>query len=331
MEIQGMVDGSQIIIEDIGIFNILHDTANLIHCCGAILWDNATADNRLIHVRSGDLRMNIYDSISGTYLQENQVLLVHNPDEGYASMSPTWIGGVGSYGGINEQGISVGETTCWTTDSTLEGTCASFRMGQVLDTADSVLEAIQILDSNRTCGWALFIADAEQPIGYVLEQTATLSHLCTWNDPDESKDPFWEIKSVLRRGNCYVSTVCSSTQRERYNPSGLLGLFDFITGRSSYFLIWNHYKALSKGIEQGYGSFTLNSTMDMLREVYCGRTDMMYHLLSLFIFPPQPIQQWVACPDSGDMVFSFASADMISSKCPIHYFNLFRLLESEPP
>lgn len=199
LEIQGLADGCNASLEEIGVFNILHDTANLIHCCGAILWDDATVDGELIHVRSGDLRMNIQDSISGRYLQENQVLLVHAPNEGYASMGPTWSGGVGSYGGINEKGIAISETTCWTNDTTLEGTCASFRMGVVLDTADSASEALHIMNTNRTCGWSLLISDANEPIGYVLEQTATMSHICTWADPEESKDPFWKIETVLRQ------------------------------------------------------------------------------------------------------------------------------------
>jgi hypothetical protein len=101
--------------------------------------------------------------------------------------------------------------------------------------------------------------------------------------------------------------------------------------KNSYFLIWNHYKALSKGIEKYWGGLDLNSTMNMLREVYSGKTDMIYNLLSIFIFPPQPIQQWVACPLSGDMLFSFASSTEIASECPVYRVNLFDLLESEPP
>jgi hypothetical protein len=275
--------------------------------------------------------MNIYDPISNTYLQENQVIIVHKPNEGYSSMSPIWSGGIGSYGGINEKGLSVSETTCWTIDSTLEGTCASFRMGTVLDTADTAEEALKIMNMNRTCGWDLFVADAKQPVGYVLEQTANLSYVCTWDDTEESNDPFWMIEYVLRRGNCFVSKECASTQRDRYDPSGIFGLFDYVTMRNSYFLIWNHYKALSKGIEQYWGSLDLNSTMSMLREVYSGKTDMIYNLLSTFIFPPQPIHQWVASPLSGDMLVSFANPTEIASKCPVYRVNLFELLNSEPP
>ena len=71
--------------------------------------------------------------------------------------------------------------------------------------------------------------------------------------------------------------------------------------------------------------------MNMLRDVYLGKTDSMYHLLQIFIFPPQPIHQWVACPASGDMLICFADGIKIASENPVHHFNLFELLNSEPP
>jgi hypothetical protein len=44
-----------------------------------------------------------------------------------------------------------------------------------------------------------------------------------------------------------------------------------------------------------------------------------------------PMHQWVACPKTGDMLICFASKDRIASINPVHHFNLFKLLESEPP
>ena len=44
-----------------------------------------------------------------------------------------------------------------------------------------------------------------------------------------------------------------------------------------------------------------------------------------------PLHQWVSCPETGDMVVSFADADKSANENPVHYFNLFELLDSEPP
>jgi hypothetical protein len=41
--------------------------------------------------------------------------------------------------------------------------------------------------------------------------------------------------------------------------------------------------------------------------------------------------QWVACPATGDMVFSFATHDQMAFKTQIHYVNLYDLLSESPP
>ncbi|HHH84122.1 MAG TPA: hypothetical protein ENL29_01495 [Thermoplasmatales archaeon] len=40
---------------------------------------------------------------------------------------------------------------------------------------------------------------------------------------------------------------------------------------------------------------------------------------------------WVSCPKTGDIVVSFAERDRIAFDTPTHYFNLYRLLNEEPP
>ncbi|MGC9309052.1 MAG: C45 family autoproteolytic acyltransferase/hydrolase, partial [Thermoplasmatota archaeon] len=273
-EMQGMADGSGISPEEIFVLNTLHDTANFLSCCGAIMWGSATADGKLIHLRSGDLTIFMQDAETGTYWQELQAVIVHNPDNAYASVSPMWIGCVGSYGGFNEKGIAVGETTCWTDDTTLHGTCAGFRMGLVLDQAASGTEAITILETNRTCGWDLLVSDANIPEGYVLEQTANVSHVCTWDDASESTDPFWMIEDVLRRANCFVHPDMAALQREHYDISNMRSILRLVTGQDSYYGIWRHYVALSKGIESIWGAMNVNTTMAMCQEFYQGKNDL---------------------------------------------------------
>lgn len=329
-EMQGIADGSGILPEEIFVLNTLHDTANFLSCCGAIMWGSATADGELIHLRSGDLSIFLQDSETGTYMQELQVLIVHNPKNAYASMSPMWVGCVGSYGGFNEKNIAVSETTCWTDDATLHGAPAGFRMGLALDYADSGVEAIDILETNRTCGWDLFVSDGNIPEGYVLEQTANASHLCTWNDASESTHPFWMIEDVLRRPNCFVHPEMAALQREHYDISNLRSVLRLLTGQDVYFAIWKHYVALSKGIESIWGTMSINNTMTMFRDFYRGKNDIIFFLLQKMYFY-MPIQQWVACPKTGDMAICFASRDKIASYNPVHHFNLFELLAEEPP
>jgi len=329
-ELQGIADGSGLYFEEIGVMNIAHDVLNLIHCCGGIAWGSATVDGKLIHLRSCDMSISLKDDETGTYLQENQVLIVRDPENGYASMSPVLSGDIGSYGGINEMGIGVSEATCFTNDTTLNGITASFRMRMVLDHTDNGKEALNIMDSNRTCGWNLLISDGNIPEGFILEQTANVSYISTCDDPIESTSPFWMIENVTRRACCFVSPDCASLERKNYNPSGLKSLLRYILGVDIYFLIWTHYKALSKGFENHWGNLDLDTAIDMLRDVYLGKTNFIFKIMMKFK-SYQPIHQWVACPETGDMVISFASVDKMAHYNPVHNFNLFELLEESPP
>jgi len=330
-ELQGMVNGSDMTLEEIGIMNIAHDTVNIIECCGAITWGAATVDGKLIHLRSADGSISLRDPVTGNYFQENHVVIIRDPDEGYASLYPIGAGDIGCWGGINEKGIGVSETTCLPQDTTLHGIPASFRMRSVLDFVDNGEDAITIMNSNRTCGWNLLISDGNIPEGYVLEQTANISHMSTWDDSVESTEPFWMIQQVLRRTNCYISPECALLERDNYDPSGIMGLIRFFSGKDTRFVVWTHYRVLSEGLEESWGNLDVNVTMKILCDMYLGKTDMILNILQRLFFIYQPFHQWVACPETGEMVVTFASSDKIASANPVHHFNLFELLESEPP
>ena len=331
-ELQGLVDSSGLTHEEIGVLNIFHDAVNLINCCGGIAWGKSTKNGELIHLRSGDMDIFLNDSETGTFLSENQVIIIREPVDSYASMSPVLIGDIGTYGGLNEKGIAVSETTVKTDDTTLHGITASLRMRITLDNADTGWEAINIMGSNRTCGWNLLISDGNIPEGYVLEQTANTSIVCLWNTSCESKEPFWSMEDVIRRSNCFISPACADLElnRKYYDTSGLKGIIYYILGLDRHFIPWTHYRVLSQGYEAEWGNLNLSSTMEMLRDVYLGETDIIFSIMMKMYFY-QPCHQWVATPITGDMLICFGSEGKLSCENPVHIFNLFELLEAEPP
>ncbi len=262
-------------------------------------------------------------------------MIVRNPDVGYASLVSEFAGSIGSWGGINEKGIALGEDTCITHDVTFQGICPWMRMRMVLDYASTSDDALKILESNRTCGTNFILSDANQPIGYALDHTANESYVGTWNDPVEGLKPFWQIKDVVRRvANLYIDPECAALEinRYRYNPGGFVGLFLMLFQKSSMFFGWTHYKALSKEIEKRYGSLDLNETMSLLRDEYVGNTNFFMRMfravnsngLDCFC-------QWVCCPETGDMVISFARNNTLACYNQVYYFNMFELFYSEPP
>jgi hypothetical protein len=282
-----------------------------------------------------DFSLDIYDPETGKTLYDNLVLIVRNPDVGYASLDPDTAGSIGSWQGINEKGIAVGEDTCITRDVTFQGICPWMRMRMVLDHASTGAEAISILESSRTCGTNFVLSDANVPIGYALDQTANASYVGTWNDPVEGLKPFWQIKDVARRvAGLYIDPDCAAVeyQRYRYNPGGFFGLFLLLFQKSYMFMGWTHYKALSKDIEKRYGSLDLNETMSLLRDEYVGNTNFFMKMFRAIKLPAlECLAQWVCCPETGDLVISFARNNTMACYNQVYYFNMFNLFNSEPP
>jgi hypothetical protein len=329
-EIQGMADGASMEFDTIAVIQTIAAVYNLIGCWGLSAWDAATADGRLIHVRSLDGMNRIQDPVTGTYLQDNQILIVRNPDNGYASLCPEFAGDIVSLGGINEQGIAIGELSQWSRDKTFHGINAAFRMRMVMDHASTFKDALVIMNSNRTDGWNFIISDGAIPCGMVVEQTANYVYVGDWMNPTESIDPFWSIVDVVRRGNLYISPVLAATQRELYDPSGVSGFIHFILKKNPYFVEWSQYKAISDEIQNQWGTLTMNSTMTLLRDIYTGKTNIVFKFMQLENWFA-PSHQWVACPFTGEMVIAFSKGETLADRNPVHYFKLFELLKEEPP
>jgi hypothetical protein len=328
-EMQGMANGSGIPFEEIAVHNILYDLINFPSCWGAVLWGSATKDGNLYHMRSADGTF-IKDPITGKFIHENTALIIRKPQDGYASIDPEFIGIIFSIGGFNEKGIGVSELSVYSADCQIHGISAAFRMRMVLDYAADIYDAEDILNSYRTCGVNFVISDGNIPVGYIIEQSANLVYTGCWCDPVESTKPFWPLQDVVRRGNCYINPLLAKNERERYDPSGLSGFILFLLQKNPSFVPWTQYKTMSNEIEKRYGNLDLNSTMTMFRDVYLGKTNFIFDIMQQLRFYNSG-HQWVACPKTGDILLSIGSHENPAYKNPVHRFNLFELLNSEPP
>lgn len=329
-EIRGMADGSGFTFEEIAIHNMWIGVFNLMSCWGAVLWGDATANGELYHVRSCDGSIDLKDPISGETLNENTHLIVREPDNAFSSMYPFYPGDVISLGGINENGVGIGELSIRCSDTQFKGINSGFRMRMVLDYATDVYQAIEIMNSNRTCGWNFIVSDGNLSLGFAIEQSANYEYTGTWCDPIESTDPFWEIKDVVRRGNCYINPLLAQNEREKYDPSGLLGFIKFIFNKNLYYGIWMQYKAISDEIEKQYGFLNLSNTMELIRDVYAGNTNFIFRYVQKRRYY-ESRHLWVTCPKTGDILICFGDNIKKAYENPVHYFNLFELLNSEPP
>ena len=332
-EMQGLADGAGISFNEIAAANMVIVVGDL-GCFGISAWGNSTADGKLFHARSFDQPFNIKDLVSGKFAHENSVIIIRNPDEGYASMCPSVAGTMHGGGGINEQGVAIGQQVCWSDDYTFEGIPGQFRVQQVLDHASTASEANYYLTTNRTLGWNFIVSDYKIAEGYAVEVSANYSYIGTHDDPTEGNKPFWKIKDVVRRTNFFINKTIASTQRTNYNPSGLISFIKLVFRTDVFFAVWRSYKVCSEGIENNYGTLNLNSTMKMLRSCYSGKTDLLLRLIVILAEGTsfnRAWNMWVADPESGDMVVCFATKDKIAFENPVHYFNFYELLNSSPP
>jgi hypothetical protein len=336
-EMQGIANGSGLPFIDICVYNII---VVWMHCCGVAAWGSATVDGKLIHARSLDYWLNIVDPVTGKYLQENGILIVRKPADGYGSVSPIPAGTAYALGGLNEKKVCIGLKTSYSNDRTQSGYPMVFRLREALDTASTTQEAIDIITSTATYGWNLIISDGDESIAYAVEQTWHELYVGTWNDPTESNSPFWEIDHVVRRTNIFINYETAAVQRNTFDPSRfpLLMMYleknvlgEEVWGVQAFASVpWMHYTALSKGVEEQWGNIDLEGMMDILRDVYTGKTDWRFSILKkrgLYA----SMDQWVACPETGDCLVSIASRDKSAYDNPVHQFNIFELLEAEPP
>jgi hypothetical protein len=282
-------------------------------------------------MRSVDGMNMVQDPITGSYLYDNQVIIVRKPDDAYASIAPIFAGDIVVIGGFNEQGVAVSELTVLAEDMTFHGINAGFRMRMVLDRAATGYEAVGIMNSNRTCCWNFIVSDGDQPIGFAIEQSANFAYAYPWFDRIESIDPFWAIKDVVRRGNFYLtpSLVDIELGRNFYDISGLKGLFRYLFGIDYSYFNWLQYKCISEEIERQYGTLDYVSALRLLRDVYLGDTDIMIQILwRQYSASPR---QWVGCPATGYLAICFADEGNEPYHNDIHTFNFYDLLESNPP
>jgi len=329
-EMQGMADALGIPFEEVAVHNTWMGVFNhLFSCWGASLWDDATIDGNLIHMRSCDGVMGIMDPETGSYLYENQIIIIRNPNDAYASLTPIFAGDVLSIGGFNENGVAVSELTILGEDTTYLGINAGFRMRMVLDFADDAYEAVSIMNSNRTCCWNFIVSDAQIPIGFAIEQSANFVYTEAWFDSAESTNPFWQIKDVVRRGNCNIVPKMAEMNRKYYDPSGLKGYLRMLLGIEYTYSNWIQYKAISDEIESRYGTISFEDGLYLLREVYQGKTNIMFRIIHTD--KTETARQWTANPLTGDFAICFAENNIEAYQRPIHTFNFYELLNDEPP
>ena len=125
----------------------------LFHCSGFAVLGSATKGGRMYHGR-------VLDYMKGIGLEQNAVVIVHQPDDGrHAWVNVSYAGFVGSVTAMNEKNISIGEMGGqgygnW------DGKPMAQLVREVMEKADTLEEAVEIMrGAPRTCEYYYVISD----------------------------------------------------------------------------------------------------------------------------------------------------------------------------
>jgi len=332
-EMQGISDGANISFNDvasIAIIGIGIYTSN--RCSFFSVSGNATKDGKLYHVHSSDWDLSIIDPDTSTYECNRQTILVRKPDIGYDSVSIALPGCVSVEEGMNERGIVISYTNVLVDDYSKKGTPMGLRQRMVLDNADTYLDAIDIMDQNKVCGKNFLISDGKIPVSIVMEQDANASYVSTWDDTLENVCPSWVIENVVRRGNFFLNYSISGLKDDFYKKSNLLRFVLYVLGfdvEYNYYYTLLHFKVLSKEVEKNWGDFDHNLSMNVLRNVYSGKTNLFYGIINRLGGSYKNSWSQIAyCPETGDFLLSFAIEGETAFKQKIHRFNFDDLINN---
>lgn len=323
--LQGTADAIGKTLKDVGFIWIWEGVLYEKRCTSFAIWGHATKTGKLIHVRSLDALGYIQDPETEKYAQEFPVVIICNPEDDHALLYPA-LAGYSVEDGFNAQGVSVCNLWSMNSDGSPHGSPMGVRLFEALYMADNAEEAIDIITTDKTFGYNYVVCDANVPVAYAVETTKNLTYVGSWDHPSENTYPFFKMKHVIRRANCYLDPELTSTQRDIYNPRSLKYLLNW---RENYGWInsWLRYKALSNAINHYYGKIDTEDALKIMRNMYDGDYHFIWWLLSRKsdIFSEW---QWSASPSTGDIYFSFIDKDSMAFKNKVYNLNLFELLET---
>ncbi len=187
-EIQGIADGAaskdkDITFDDILLMNCVSNVLLFPHgladpaaatmhepfsdnCSAFAAWGNATADGKLIYGKNTDLGV--------MTMPDFPVVIINEPQTGYASICPSFPGVVTVASGMNEAGLAVGSNFSGSKNATMRGTPAFFLVRVILDNAASIDDAITILSTfPRQRGMNFIVADGKAKDAVVVEVSGT--------------------------------------------------------------------------------------------------------------------------------------------------------------
>jgi isopenicillin-N N-acyltransferase-like protein len=275
-EMEGLADGASMNYTDVLLMQTIGDIKQYglgwTGCSGFAVFGNATVDGHLYHGRSFDSSIPSAESVG--------LITVYKPENGHDFVSTGYFGLIGVHTGMNKKGITLQNNLSSSSDKTLDGVPVMFIGRKVLQYANNLTEAIDIIcQADRTTGHHILLGDGTNLNGAAVEISDNHCKVFWAGDPAEDVEPHYSIEDSVRRTNHYVDPDLAATQRSPYDP------------RVGWNWTWNRYEKLSELIEENYGDIDAEMSIEFLRTPPVAWAEIN---LQSVVFDSTDLELWVA-------------------------------------
>lgn len=256
-ELRGMVDGSEgvlnydvLILASYGMYFVenLMFNRKLPMCSGFVAFGDATSGGLLINARN-------MDWMPMEMLLKYPAVIRYKPEEGNSFISIGYPSMVGVISGMNEKGIAVSLLASSSTDCSWEGVDITLILREIMEKADTIGEAEEILINSRNAtGCNILISSGKEKTGSVVEMSASKRFV---RRPENS---------MIWVANHYLNQELARTQ------TGWEGDIEWS--------LWR-YGALGNLLEESYGSIEVETAKKIMETYPVGNTFTVHTIIYL--------------------------------------------------
>lgn len=323
-EMQGLADASGV---DLRLIHVAHAFTYLSSCETAAAWGPATNDRNLYFARSNDDFVPIDPLTKEPY--SDRMVMVYKPTGEVSYMLVNLPGLTGASDGMNTEGIAIGNMSLPSKYETPAGIPMQFRIKQALAKAHTLDQAVEWMTQKPLeGGYNFIVADSKIPDARAIEMNARNFYVGAWDGPAESNHytfqgkaySYQPVNGLIMRANHPLSSEILADFKGHIEYKGK----NYITGP--------RYADLRARLVKAYGSLTLTTMFDQLRESYL---QMDYGDA-----PTQGASTWqiAFALKSGDFLLAISNGDpMIIGRHqasafsqPYQRYNLLDLLNAKP-
>ncbi len=266
---------------------------NAPQCTNISLWGKWTEGGKILHGRNLDwsIRRDV---------QDDAVVFIYIPEDVKPYLLLGWAGGIGSLTGMNVSGITVGQATLPTINSTFDGRpCfVTVRMMLEQETLDKAVEVV--IKGPEGTGWNYMICDAKIKSARAIESDSIIKNIYTDNDPKENEETrHYSLPDMIRRTNHPVSKDGLVALAKRVGPLLKPPLnvqnweqFRLIIGIFTNHNTYQRYDWIGKQFQErdGKGPITVQTLLELLANGPVFNSDTLHSC----VFDPEDLVIYVS-------------------------------------